>query len=161
MHFCRSRPRRAKGPEPSQPSEAAEGKSGGWRTGEPQRRHDGPIAPNRFAERTAPPTRPDEVWAVDMTYIETTEGWRFLAVVLDLHRRKIVGWAFAQSLPTALPLAALQMALTQRRPARDLLHHRGGGDKWGMEMGEPAIAAASMPVTNTAACCAPTAWRPA
>jgi transposase InsO family protein len=48
-------------------------------------RHDGPIAHNRVAERAAPPTQPDEVWSVDMTYIETTEGWLFLAIVC-LHR---------------------------------------------------------------------------
>jgi len=92
-----------------------------------QSRHDGPIAPNRLAARAAPPTRPAEVWAVDMTYIQTSEGWLFLAIVLDLHSRKVLGWAFAQSLHTALPLAALQMALAQRRPARGLLHHRDRG----------------------------------
>jgi putative transposase len=93
-----------------------------------QSRHDGPIAPNRLAQRAAPPTRPDEVWAVDMTYIETSEGWLFLAVVLDLHSRRVVGWAFAESLHTALPLAALRMALHHRRPPHGLLHHsdRGG-----------------------------------
>jgi putative transposase len=92
-----------------------------------QSQHDGPIAPNRLAQRAAPPTRPDQVWAVDMTYIETCEGWLFLAVVLDLHSRKVVGWAFAESLHTALPLAALRMALGQRRPADGLLHHSDRG----------------------------------
>ena len=92
-----------------------------------QSRHDDPIAPNRLAQRATPPTRPDEVWSVDMTYLETSEGWLFLAVVLDLHSRKVVGWAFAQSLHTALPLAALRMALGQRRPARGLLHHSDRG----------------------------------
>jgi len=92
-----------------------------------QSRHDGPIAPNRLAQRAAAPTRLDEVWVVDMTYIETAEGWLFLAVVLDLHSRRVVGWAFAQSLHTALPLAALRMALCQRRPARGLLHHSDRG----------------------------------
>ena len=92
-----------------------------------QSRHNGPIAPNRLAERAAPPTRPDQVWSVDMTYIETGEGWLFLAVVLDLHSRKVVGWAFAESLHTALPLAALRMALGQRRPPRGLLHHSDRG----------------------------------
>ena len=62
-----------------------------------------------------------------MTYIETGEGWLFLAVVLDLHSRKVVGWAFAESLHTALPLAALRMALGQRRPPRGLLHHSDRG----------------------------------
>jgi len=93
-----------------------------------QSRHDGPIAPSRLAQRAAPPTRPDQVWTVDLTYLQTCEGWPFLAVVLDLHSRRVVGWAFAQSLHPALPLAALRMALGQRRPARGLLHHsdRGG-----------------------------------
>ena len=62
-----------------------------------------------------------------MTHIQTAEGWLLLAVVLDLHSRKVVGWAFAQSLHTALPLAALRMALGQRRPARGLLHHSDRG----------------------------------
>jgi putative transposase len=92
-----------------------------------QSRHDGPIAPNRLGQRAAPPTRPDEVWAVDMTYLDTSEGWLFLAIVLDLHSRMIVGWAFAESLHTALPLAALRMALGQRHPARGLLHHSDRG----------------------------------
>lgn len=92
-----------------------------------QSRHDGPIASNLLAQRATPPTRPDEVWAVDMTYIETAEGWLFLAVVLDLHSRRIVGWAFDESLHTALPLAALRMALGQRRPTRGLLHHSDRG----------------------------------
>jgi putative transposase len=62
-----------------------------------------------------------------MTYLETTEGWLFLAVVLDLHSRRVVGWAFAESLHSALPLAALRMALRQRRPPRGLLHHSDRG----------------------------------
>jgi putative transposase len=95
-----------------------------------QSRHDGPIAPNRLAQRTTPTTKPDEVWAVDMTYLETTEGWLFLAVVLDLHSRRVVGWAFAEHLATALPLAALRMALGQRRPARGLLHHSDRGSQY-------------------------------
>ena len=98
-----------------------------------QSRHDGPIAPNRLAERAAPPARPDEVWAVDMTCIETSEGWLFLAIVLDLHSRKVVGWAFAQSLHTALPLAALRMAIGQRRPPRGLLHHSDRGCQYASE----------------------------
>ena len=95
-----------------------------------QSRHDGPIAPNRLAQRAAPPTPPDEVWTVDMTYFGTREGWLFLAVVLDLHSRKGVGWAFAESLQTALPLAAWRMALPHRRPLRGLLPHL-------KELGEP------------------------
>ena len=90
-------------------------------------RHDDPIAPNRLAERAAPPSRPDEVWVTDLTYIPTAEGWLFLAVVLDLYSRRVVGWAYAKDLRTALPLAALVMALTHRRPPAGLLHHSDRG----------------------------------
>lgn len=98
-----------------------------------QSRHDDPIAPNRLAQRATPPTQPDEVWSVDMTYLATTEGWLFLAVVLDLHSRKVVGWAFAESLHAALPLAALRMAIGQRRPAPGLLHHSDRGCQYASE----------------------------
>ena len=80
------------------------------------RRHDGPIASNRLAQRAAPPTRPDEAWGVGMTYIGTAESRLFLAVVLDLHSRKVVGWAFVESLHASLPLAPLRMAPGPRTP---------------------------------------------
>jgi len=95
-----------------------------------QSRHDGAISPNRLAKRLCAPSRRDEVWAVDLTYLPTTEGWLFLAVVLDLYSRRIVGWAFADSLPASLPLAALNMALRQRRPSRGLLHHSDRGSQY-------------------------------
>ena len=90
-------------------------------------RHDSPIAPNLLAARSAPPSRPDEVWVTDFTYIETGEGWLFLAVVLDLYSRRVVGWAFGTALNTALAQAALQMALAHRRPKPGLLHHSDRG----------------------------------
>ena len=83
-------------------------------------RHDHPIAPNHLARRSAPPSRPDEVWVTDFTYIPTGEGWLFLAVVLDLYSRRVVGWAFGPVLTTALARAALQMALSHRWPAAGL-----------------------------------------
>jgi putative transposase len=89
--------------------------------------HDGPIAPNRLAERAVNASRCDEVWVTDMTYIRTGQGWLFLAVVLDLYSRRVVGWAFSESLATELPLAALRMALTHRKPAGGLLHHSDRG----------------------------------
>lgn len=90
-----------------------------------QSRHDGPIAPNRLAQRSA--TGCNEVWASDLTYIRTAQGWLFLAVVMDLYSRRVVGWAFNQSLATELPLAALQMALLHRKPSIGLLHHSDRG----------------------------------
>ena len=95
-----------------------------------QSRHDGPIAPNRLAQRTAPASRCDEVWAGDLTYIHTAQGWLFLAVVLDLYSRRVVGWAFGQNLAAALPLAALKMALQQRQPAGALLFHSDRGAQY-------------------------------
>ena len=90
-------------------------------------RHDHPISPNRLARRPAPPARPDEVWVTDFTYIPTGEGWLFLAVVLDLYSRRVVGWAFGPGLTAVLARAALQMALSHRRPAAGLLHHSDRG----------------------------------
>ena len=89
--------------------------------------HTGPIAPNGLAKLASPPTARNVVWAADITYLPTTEGWLYLAVVLDLYSRRVVGWAFAPSLPAALPVAALRMALHQRRPAPGLLHHSDRG----------------------------------
>lgn len=88
--------------------------------------HNDPIAPNLLAEAPAP-TKPDEVWVNDITYVETGEGWLYLAGVLDLYSRRLVGWAMGSSLATALPLAALHMALRRRRPAPSLLHHSDRG----------------------------------
>jgi transposase InsO family protein len=90
-------------------------------------RHAGPIAPNRLPERLATLTGPDQIWAVDMTYLETTAGWLYLAIVLDRYSRRVVGWAFDSKMPTALPQAALEMALHHRRPPRGLLHHSDRG----------------------------------
>jgi putative transposase len=92
-----------------------------------QSRHDGPIAPNRLAERVGAINRTNEVWVNDITYIETGEGWLFLAVVLDLYSRRVVGWAFNESLATVLPLSALHMALNHRQPVHGPLHHSDRG----------------------------------
>lgn len=89
------------------------------------RQHDQPIAPNRLPEKKI--TALNQAWAVDITYVETEEGWLYLAGVLDLYSRKVVGWAMADHLQTSLPLAALEMALQQRRPGAGLLHHSDRG----------------------------------
>jgi transposase InsO family protein len=88
--------------------------------------HAEPIAPNRLATQ-AEPTKPDQVWVTDLTYIPTDEGWLYLAGVLDLFSRRLIGWAMGSNLDTALPLAALMMALQQRQPAAGLLHHSDRG----------------------------------
>ena len=73
-------------------------------------------------------TRPNQAWVCDITYIRTRSGWLYLAAVLDLHSRKIVGWAMSPAMPAQLVCAALQMAIVQRNPALGLIVHsdRGG-----------------------------------
>lgn len=70
---------------------------------------------------------PDQKWVTDITYIDTAEGWLYLAPVLDLYSRQVVGWAMADHQATSLVEAALQMALTRRQPAAGLLHHSDQG----------------------------------
>lgn len=82
-------------------------------------------APNVLA-RDFTPAAPDRVWAADITYVWTAAGWLYLAVVLDLYARRVVGWAMADHLQTALALEALTMALRHRRPTA-LLHHSDRG----------------------------------
>jgi putative transposase len=89
-------------------------------------RHGQVVVPNRLAQQP-PPTRPDQVWVTDITYIKTGEGWLYLAAILDLWSRRIVGWACAPTLHASLVLCALQRALKHRRPSRELLHHSDRG----------------------------------
>jgi transposase InsO family protein len=70
---------------------------------------------------------PDRVWAADVTYLPTREGWLYLAVLLDLYSRKVVGWAMSEHNDEALTLAALRMALDHRQPAPGLIHHSDRG----------------------------------
>ena len=74
--------------------------------------------------------KPDRVWASDITYVPTRAGWLYLAVVIDLHSRRIVGWAMAKRITQALTRAALDMAIEQRRPRPGLLHHSDQGSQY-------------------------------
>lgn len=75
-------------------------------------------------------SRPNTVWAVDMSYLPTKEGWLYLAVVLDLHARLVVGWSMGERLTTELPLSALKMAFDRRRPPPGLIHHSDRGSQY-------------------------------
>lgn len=88
--------------------------------------HAHPIAPNRLAALPAP-TQPNQVWVSDLTYVSTDEGWLYVAGVLDRCSRSLVGWAMGSTLDTAVPLAALMMALRRRKPDRGLIHHSDRG----------------------------------
>ena len=91
-----------------------------------------PIAPNRLARRFAVAAigGSDRVWAGDITYVPTREGWLYLAVVLDLASRRVVGRATRETLEEVLVLNALRMALGHRRPAAGLLHHSDRGSQY-------------------------------
>ena len=103
--------------------------------------HTQPIAPNRLGQREAPVARPNEVWAADITYVPTSEGWLYLAGVLDLGSRRVVGWAMGESLETSLPMDALRMALRQRQPTGGLLHHSDRGCQYASEAYREHLAA--------------------
>ena len=89
-------------------------------------RHDQPIAPNRLAQAPRA-SAPNQLWVADITYIETGEDWLYLAAIMDLYSRKIVGWAMSERLDTVLVLKALAMALLHRQPPRNLLFHSDRG----------------------------------
>ncbi len=92
-------------------------------------RHDLPVAPN-VLQRQFDVSQPDRAWVSDITYIRTGAGWLYLAVVLDLYSRRVVGWSMAPSMPAALVVSALEMALQQRRPAPGLVLHSDRGSQY-------------------------------
>jgi putative transposase len=95
--------------------------------------HAFPIAPNLVARAFRAPA-PNRVWVTDMTYIWTWEGWLFLAAIVDVFSRRVVGWAMADHLRTELPLEALGMALGIRQPERGLVHHSDRGCQYASEI---------------------------
>ena len=86
------------------------------------------MAPN-LLERDFSPGQPNSTWATDITYVGTRQGWLYLAVVVDLFSRKVVGWSMSQNIDRHLVLNALDMALKGRQPPRGLLHHSDRGGK--------------------------------
>jgi putative transposase len=92
-------------------------------------RHGYKVAPNLLA-RQFDVTAPDHVWAGDITYIWTAEGWLYLSVLVDLYSRKVVGWAMNHHMDTTLVQDALQMALGRRSPSAGLMHHSDRGSQY-------------------------------
>jgi transposase InsO family protein len=92
-------------------------------------KHDLPIAENILARRFNP-DRPNTAFVTDITYIRTGAGWLYLAIVLDLYSRKVVGWAMAPSMPAELVCTALEMAIQQRQPAPGLIVHSDRGSQY-------------------------------
>lgn len=89
-------------------------------------------APNRL-EQQFTTSVPDQVWVTDITYIRTYEGWLYLAVVLDLYSRTVVGWAMKPSMATELVLDALMMAVWRRRPKQSVIIHSDQGSQFGSD----------------------------
>lgn len=88
-----------------------------------------PVAPN-LLKRDFRADRPDHKWLTDITYIPTQEGWLYLAVILDLYNRGIVGWAMSERMTSALTISALKMAIRERRPGGGLIHHSDQGSQY-------------------------------
>ena len=95
-------------------------------------KHKHPIAPNilkrRFSVREAKAI--DRVWAGDITYIDTQEGWLYLAVIIDLRSRRVIGWSMSHRISEELVLDALRMALLRRKPSTGILHHSDRGSQY-------------------------------
>jgi putative transposase len=102
-------------------------------------RHSYEVAPNLLA-RQFDVTAPDHVWAGDITYIWTAEGWLYLSVLVDLYSRKVVGWAMNQHMDTTLVQDALQMALGRRAPATGLMHHSDRGSQYASHVYQAMLA---------------------
>ena len=92
-------------------------------------KHSHPVAPN-LLERRFKVSKPNEVWVSDITYIWTGEGWLYLATVMDLYARRIVGWAVRSRLTKELAMAALSQAIALRNPKPGLIHHSDRGSQY-------------------------------
>lgn len=92
----------------------------------------GRIAPNLLSQNFGA-DRPNQRWVGDITYIDTREGWLYLAVLMDLYSRRIVGWALEDNLSSTLVQKVWQMAMVNRRPAQGLIHHTDRGSQYTSE----------------------------
>jgi putative transposase len=91
--------------------------------------HRQPVAPNLLGQKFKASAR-DSVWVGDITYVWTMEGWVYLAVLIDLYSRRVVGWAIDKTLSRTLALNALKMALRTRKPPPGLIHHTDRGSQY-------------------------------
>jgi transposase InsO family protein len=115
--------------------------------------HDEPLAPNRLAELPAP-SAPNRIWVADITYIHTNEGWLFLAAVMDLYSRRIVGWAMDSTIDTQLVLCAWNMALTHRQPPAELVFHSDRGCQYASaDFRHALLQSKALPSMSRKACC--------
>lgn len=92
-------------------------------------RHRQPVAPN-LVQRNFTAPAPNRLWSTDLTYVWTKQGWLYLAVLLDLYSRRVVGWAMSERLDEDLALRAPHMALARRKPSPGLIHHSDRGSQY-------------------------------
>ena len=92
--------------------------------------HAFPPAPNLLDRQFGSAVAPNQVWLADLTCIATGEGWLYLAAIMDLFSRRVVGWAMSETMPQELTLAALNMAVTNRKPGPGLLHQSDRGSQY-------------------------------
>jgi transposase InsO family protein len=105
--------------------------------------HNEPIVANELA-RNFQTNAPNQVWVADITYLPTRQGWLYLAVVLDLYARRVVGWSMDSSLERSLVIRALQHALECRRPSDGLVHHSDRGCQYASSDYQALLAKAEM-----------------
>jgi putative transposase len=106
-------------------------------------RHSYPIAPNRIG-RSFTASTPDQVWLADLTCVPTGEGWLYLAALIDMHTRKVVGWAMRETLHAGIAVEALRMAIERQRPAPGLIQHSGRGVQYAADAYRQVLAAAGI-----------------
>lgn len=110
-----------------------------WRPRTTDSRHDQPIAANLLPQRGRPQAM-NQVWVSDITYLRTAEGWLYLAAVMDLYSRRVIGWSMQEHLETQLPLAALEMALQSRGEVERTVHHSDRGCQYASQAYRAALA---------------------
>lgn len=114
--------------------------------------HDLPIAPNRLKKAVA--TRPNQIWVGDITYIKTAQGWLYLAAIMDLYSRRIVGWGMSERIDTALVLMAWHMAQEHRQAPAELIFHSDRGVQYASAEYRHALQAqGALPSMSRRACC--------
>jgi transposase InsO family protein len=109
-------------------------------------RHHQPVAEN-VLNREFDTAKPDCKWATDITYIPTDEGWLYLAAVIDLCSRKVVGWSMASHMKSELVSDALEMAITRRQPGSGLLHHSDRGVQYASDHYQHLLASQGMTIS--------------
>ena len=109
-------------------------------------KHAHPVAPN-VLERDFEATGPNQKWLADMTYVPTGGGWLYVALVLDLYARKLVGWAMSETMPQELTLCALDVALGWRDPDAGLVHHSDRGSQYAAKDYRKRLAARGITVS--------------